>query len=58
MDWLLPVEIYELAKKNGDTKFEKEIQKHLESIKQENPKLGHLIDAGIALINHSFSQIE
>ena len=58
LDWLLPVEIYELAKKNGDLKFEKEILKHLESIKQENPKVGRLIDDGVSLVNQAFSQVK
>jgi len=50
-DWLLSVELYELAKLNGDTDFANEIAIHLETVKQNNPKLGHLIDDGIGLVN-------
>ncbi len=50
-DWLLAVELFELAKTNGDTNFAKEILKHLETVKRENPKVGHLIDDGLALVD-------
>tara|TARA_R110000796_G_scaffold252571_1_gene387986 strand:+ start:29926 stop:31677 length:1752 start_codon:yes stop_codon:yes gene_type:complete len=53
-DWLLSVELYELAKISNDIDFEKEIVIHLENIKRNNPKLGHLIDDGLALLNESF----
>ncbi len=53
-DWLLPVELYELAMHSGDIPFTKEIRAHLESLKMENPKLGHLIDDGIGLVDQSF----
>ena len=49
-DWLLSVELYELAKNNDDKAFAKEIVVHLESVKQDNPKIGHLIDDGLALV--------
>ncbi len=48
-DWLLPVELYELAITNNDIQFAEEIKNHLENIKLDNPKVGHLIDDGIAL---------
>ena len=50
-DWLLPVELYELAKKSNDEGFQQEILTHLEHIKQHNPKVGHLIDDGIQLVD-------
>lgn len=53
-DWLLSVELYELAKSNGDTDFAKEITAHLETVKLKNPKLGHLIDDGLGLVNMTF----
>ena len=53
-DWLLPVELYELAKTNGDMEFADEILAHLQTVKEENPKVGHLIDDGIALVAKSF----
>ncbi|MCE2613081.1 aromatic amino acid hydroxylase [Flavobacteriaceae bacterium D16] len=50
-DWLLSIELYELAKKNQDEAFALEIAAHLESVKQRNPKLGHLIDDGLSLVD-------
>ncbi len=54
-DWLLPVELYGLAKMNpenqGEKEFAREILMHLETIKKNNPKEGHLIDNGINLVN-------
>src|SRR5690606_28077048 len=50
-DWLLPVELYELAKRNQDEDFAHEIKAHLEKVKQDNPKVGHLIDDGLGLAN-------
>ncbi|MDG3584141.1 aromatic amino acid hydroxylase [Galbibacter pacificus] len=52
-DWLLSVELYELAKTNGDSDFAEEIIAHLETVKQYKPKVGHLIDDGISLINEA-----
>ena len=52
-DWLLCVELYELAKTNGDHHFAEEIVHHLTQVKQDNPKVGHLIDDGIALVDKS-----
>jgi len=50
-DWLLSVELYELAKKSDDLDFQAEILAHLEQVKRNNPKVGHLIDDGIALVD-------
>ncbi|WP_431163589.1 aromatic amino acid hydroxylase [Flagellimonas beolgyonensis] len=50
-DWLLSVELYELAKKSNDHDFQVEILAHLEQVKRNNPKVGHLIDDGIALVD-------
>ncbi|KAA2219932.1 aromatic amino acid hydroxylase [Maribacter flavus] len=54
LDWLLSVELYELAVGNQDLDFASDIKAHLNSIKLENPKLGHLIDDGIALTDAQF----
>tara|TARA_B100000809_G_C15140628_1_gene533099 strand:- start:572 stop:2299 length:1728 start_codon:yes stop_codon:yes gene_type:complete len=43
-DWLLSIEIYELNK-------EKVVLQHLISLKETRPKIAHLIDNGIELIN-------
>ncbi|TMM52191.1 aromatic amino acid hydroxylase [Maribacter algarum] len=53
-DWLLSVELYELAKNNGDTDFAQEIANHLETVKLNNPKVGQLIDDGLQLVDASF----
>ncbi|PIB38889.1 aromatic amino acid hydroxylase [Maribacter sp. 4G9] len=54
LDWLLSVELYELAVGNQDLDFASDIKAHLNSIKLENPKLGHLIDDGIGLTEKEF----
>ena len=48
-DWLLSVELYELARAGHDDAFAREILEHLEKVKQDRPEVGHLIDDGIAL---------
>ncbi len=53
-DWLLSIELYELAINNGDDEFANSIKKHLENIKQDKPELGHLIDDGLYLVNEEF----
>jgi phenylalanine-4-hydroxylase len=50
-DWLLSVELYELAKNNNDTSFADDILEHLQEVKQQHPNLGHLIDDGINLVD-------
>ncbi|MCM4150941.1 aromatic amino acid hydroxylase [Arenibacter sp. N53] len=52
-DWLLAVELYELAKNNGDENFAKELKSYLETLKQSKPQLGHLIDDGLGLVDNS-----
>ncbi|MBT8282759.1 MAG: aromatic amino acid hydroxylase [Muriicola sp.] len=52
-DWLLSVELYELAKNNNDEEFADEILDHLQAVKQELPGLGHLIDDGISLVDNA-----
>jgi phenylalanine-4-hydroxylase len=51
--WLLTIELYELAKTSSDEKFALEIAQHLEDIKQRYPEFGHLIDDGIALVEQA-----
>ncbi|XLS28593.1 aromatic amino acid hydroxylase [Flavobacteriaceae bacterium M23B6Z8] len=50
-DWLLSIELYELARTNKDDDFAEEIAAHLETVKQLRPDVGHLIDGGIALVD-------
>ncbi len=48
-EWLLSVELYELAVKNRDMEFADSISDHLEAIKLAKPEFGHLIDDGLSL---------
>lgn len=50
-DWLLSVELYELAKNNGDEDFAKDLKLYLETLKNQKPQLGHLIDDGLSLVD-------
>ncbi|SFT16435.1 phenylalanine-4-hydroxylase [Zhouia amylolytica] len=50
-DWLLSVELYELARNSHNDEFAQEILDHLETVKLNRPQVGHLIDGGISLIN-------
>lgn len=52
-DWLLSIELYELAKSNGDNEFANEIAEHLTTVKLNNPKVGQLIDDGLEVVNKS-----
>lgn len=56
-DWLLSVELYELAGLSNESDFCQEILTHLENVKRNRLELGHLIDGGISLVvkNHSNS---
>ena len=56
-DWLLPVELYELARNNGDGEFAEAIKEHLESVKQNKPEVGHLIDDGLQLVDNTASKV-
>ncbi len=49
-DWLLPVELYELAFKGDEKTLCDSILKHLETIKQNRPEVGKLIDDGLRII--------
>ena len=49
-DWLLPVELYELAFAENETKLCRSIVNHLKTIKQNRPEFGPLIDDGLEII--------
>ena len=51
-DWLLPVELYELAFIGNETKLCESILNHLETIKQNRPEVGRLIDDGLGIIEN------
>ncbi|QQX75314.1 MULTISPECIES: aromatic amino acid hydroxylase [Aequorivita] len=48
-DWLLPLEIYELVAQSHSN-FSEEVLKHLLNLKQPRPKVAHLIEGGLALL--------
>ena len=52
-DWLLPVELYELALMDNSTSLMTAIISHLEMVKQNRPKVGLLIDDGLTLAKKS-----
>ena len=49
-DWLLAVELAELVKEQNDPQLMEEILLHLEKLKQNRPKVAHLISGGLELI--------
>ena len=49
-DWLLSVEIAELAKKEGNSDLVDKALNHLEKVKSNRPEVAHLIDNGLELI--------
>ena len=49
-DWLLSVEIVELAQKEGNSDLVNKVLNHLENVKTNRPKIAHLIANGLELI--------
>lgn len=49
-DWLLSIELYELAFTGNEQILCKNILDHLETVKQQRPEVGHLVDDGIAIV--------
>lgn len=49
-DWLLAIELYELAFIGNETKLCESILNHLDSIKQNRPEVGRLIDDGLEIV--------
>lgn len=49
-DWLLTVEVLELAHKNQNTSIIEKAMSHLQSLQQRRPEVAHLIVDGIAII--------
>ncbi|WP_435133938.1 aromatic amino acid hydroxylase [Formosa sp. A9] len=54
-DWLLAVELYELALNPKDTELQQHVLQHLETVKLNRPEVGHLIDGGLEIINKKIS---
>ncbi|MCZ4319869.1 aromatic amino acid hydroxylase [Aequorivita viscosa] len=55
-DWLLPLEIYEIVSKT-DFGFSEEILQYLLNLKQQKPKVAHLIEGGLALLETQTNEI-
>lgn len=55
-DWLLPLEIYELVAQ-FDSDFSEQVLKHLLNLKQQRPKVAHLIEGGLALLEIKTKEI-
>lgn len=51
LEWLLPIELYELLEKTNEIELKTDIIKHLKTVKSAKPKISHLIEDGLALIN-------
>jgi phenylalanine-4-hydroxylase len=51
-DWLLSIELYELAFIGNEQTLCTNILNHLEKIKRQRPDFGHLIDDGISIVNN------
>ncbi len=54
-DWLLPLEIFELVA-DSDSEFSKEVLKYLLNLKEQRPKVAHLIAGGLDLIHNSIQE--
>lgn len=49
-DWLLSLEIYELVSETN-TEFSKDVLEYLQQLKEKFPKVAHLIEVGLSLLN-------
>ncbi len=56
-DWLLPLEIFELVAENNSA-FSDEVLRYLLNLKKERPKVAHLIEAGLELIDKAELNIQ
>lgn len=54
-DWLLPLEIYELVAQTK-TDFSEEVLKHLLKLREQRPKVSHLIKGGLGLIANNIKE--
>ncbi|WGK65438.1 aromatic amino acid hydroxylase [Croceiramulus getboli] len=57
-DWLLSVELYELAMDRGETAFAKAIHNHLTVVENKRPEIAHLIKDGIALVDQHTTVVQ
>ncbi|WP_116524272.1 aromatic amino acid hydroxylase [Seonamhaeicola aphaedonensis] len=56
-DWLLPLEIYELAYIGNEIELSKKALTHLNNVKYNRPEVGKLIDDGIEIIRYKENYI-
>ncbi|OAB80603.1 aromatic amino acid hydroxylase [Cochleicola gelatinilyticus] len=56
-DWLLPLEIYELATSNSSD-FSNRVFAYLSNLKEIRPEIAHLIDGGLALLEQPVVKTE
>lgn len=54
-DWLLAIELYELAHADNERVLCNNILNYLETVKQQKPNLGNLIDDGLSIITNTKS---
>lgn len=52
LDWLLPLEIYELIY-NEDSSLSMKVQEHLNDLQLKTPKIAHLVKGGLQLIKNN-----
>ena len=52
-DWLLSVELYELAFEDKNPAFYNQIEEHLDKVSKQRPKVAHLIKDGLELIKNN-----
>ncbi len=57
-DWLLSVELYELAAERENKVFAKEVLAYLNDLKERRAEIAHLIDDGINLVDTKNESIE
>lgn len=50
-DWLLSLEILEVAKKEAKKQLEKDSSTHLENVTKSRPEIKHLVNNGIEILN-------
>ena len=55
-DWLLALELYEIAKTEEIPELKNTILQHLEQLKDDNPKVAHLINDGLELIHEGLTE--
>jgi len=50
-DWLLGIELYEIAHESERRDFMQQVLEHLDRVKRRRPAIAHLIEDGLSLVN-------